>query len=169
MADILDMISYRQLQRQRIRFKRDLDTLEHHPTWAPKGEAELTDIEKSYANFDGPETAFRMGNDGKVTEAPVPGKSLADVIPFGPAKAKRAATLTGRYLDEILEKAYDGSEWAQFRLALIQITDEPPDEQVYIMQETFPEMDPRQFHIWLDRAIEEFHEYSDLMEENDQP
>ena len=48
-----------------------------------------------------------MGNDGKVTEVPVPGKSLADVVPFGPAKAKRAATLTGRYLDEILEKAWN--------------------------------------------------------------
>ena len=205
MADILDMISYRQLQRQRRQFKKELDecsrhpSLEHHPTWEPTDEDKersrwaygpegLSDARSPESNleasggyapheeamlvdtegYDGPETAFSIGDDGKLIEVPVPGKPLATVIPLAPARIKRAATLTGKYLDEILEKAYDGNIWAQFRLALIQITDEPIDDQVYIMQQTFPEMEVHQFEAYLERAIEEFDEYSNLMEENDQ-
>ena len=149
MADILDMVAYRQLQRQRRRFKKDLDectghpSLEHHPTWEPTAEerersawaygpeglsgqpgqpgdaqpstqeviedyygkdnVSVTKVNLDAVTFEGPETAYRMGDDGKVTEVPVPGLPLADVVQLGPAK--RASTLTGRYLDEIIEKA----------------------------------------------------------------
>ena len=176
MADVLDMIAYRQLQRQRRRFKRDLDTLEHHPTWeagstldpaAPTDEEGRKRALWAYGPEGLSDARSPESNLGAVSfEDPKP---LADVVQLAPAKAKRAATLTGDYLDEILEKAYDGNTWAQFRLALIQITEEPIDEQVYIMQHTFPEMEVHQFEAYLERAIAEFDEYSDLMEENDQP
>jgi len=134
MGDVLNMIEYRKRLRERRRSE-----------WAygPNG----------LSGSGGPEEPWESN-----------ATLLAEVVDLGPARHLAAVSRTSDYLDSIIDKAYMGDRWAQFRLALIQLADEPTDESRSIMQELYGDMDPAQFETWLDRAVEEFDEYSDLLD-----
>ena len=193
MSNVLDMNAFRARQRAQRRFCKDLAEAAEHKAMRPHKPATPTEAMRAaaqaaaeYSN-QSPEGILEAIHRGRGPREPKqPGapegkldlKKLAasfseqpvdNVVDFGGARALASPAKLEAYLDGILDKAYNGSHWAQFRLALIQLADEAPGAAREQLQLAFPNMDPNQFEIWLDRATVEFDEYTDMLDNDHQP
>ena len=182
MGDVLDMNEYRVRQRKLRRLEQDAKKASTHPGWDKRKESydarqEAARAERSRADWAyGPEGL--SGGSDVLQRKQAPGASVPAGFRKGELsilsasragagktqlQAQHAKTQVELYIEDIVDRAGKGQAWSQFRMAALQCTDMSPGAARESMQLAFPNMDPIKFEKWLDKAAEEFDEYSDIL------